>query len=76
MINELKSIIKSEDWNTIRIVAQGNKLQHYINDVLMSEVLDNDSQNRALSGLIGIQVHVGPPMKVEYKNLMIKKYDK
>lgn len=73
---ELKSIIKSEDWNTIRIVAQGNKLQHYINDVLMSEVLDNDSQNRALSGLIGIQVHVGPPMKVEYKNLMIKKFDK
>jgi hypothetical protein len=38
----------------------------------MSEVIDNDTTNRSLSGLLGVQVHVGPPMKVEYKNFMIK----
>jgi hypothetical protein len=38
----------------------------------MSEVTDNDTLNRKLNGLIGVQVHVGPPMKVEYKDFMIK----
>jgi hypothetical protein len=39
----------------------------------MSEVHDEDSKNRMMSGLLGVQVHVGPPMKVEYRKLMLKK---
>lgn len=70
---ELKGKIKSGDWNEIRIVASGNKLQHYINEVLMSEVLDEDAANRASQGFLGLQIHTGPPMKVEYKNIEIKK---
>ena len=54
------------------MVVKGNRLQHYINGVLMSEVIDNDTINRKMSGLIGVQVHVGPPMKVEYRNFRIK----
>ena len=64
--------IKSEDWNTCRLVARGNRLRHYINGVLMSDVTDNDTVNGKLKGLLGVQVHVGPPMKVEYRNIMIK----
>ena len=64
--------IKSEDWNTCRLVAKGNRLQHYINGVLMSDVTDNDKVNGKLKGLLGVQVHVGPPMKVEYRKIMIK----
>jgi hypothetical protein len=70
--DSLKSLIKSNDWNTCRIVAKGNRLQHFINGVLMSDVMDNDSTNRKLSGLLGVQVHVGPPMKVEYRNILLK----
>lgn len=65
--------IKSEDWNTCRLVAKGNRLQHYINGVLMSDVTDNDKINGKSKGLLGMQVHVGPPMKVEYRTIMIKK---
>jgi hypothetical protein len=64
--------IKSEDWNTCRLVAKGNSLKHYINGVLMSEVTDNDQDNGKSKGMLGIQVHVGPPMKVEYRKIMIK----
>jgi hypothetical protein len=47
-------------------------MQHYINGVLFSEVNDLDEVNRSLKGYIGVQVHVGPPMKVEYKNIQLK----
>ncbi|HEY1061844.1 MAG TPA: DUF1080 domain-containing protein [Daejeonella sp.] len=64
--------IKSEDWNTCRLVAKGNRLQHYINGILMSDVTDNDKVNGKSKGMLGMQVHVGPPMKVEYRKIMIK----
>ncbi|MVM40944.1 DUF1080 domain-containing protein [Spirosoma sp. HMF3257] len=70
--DSLKTLIKSEDWNTFRLVIKGNRLQHYINDVLMSDVTDEDTVNGKSKGLLGVQVHVGPPMKVQYRNLMLK----
>ena len=70
--DSLKALIKSNDWNTCHIIAKGNRLQHYINGVLMSEVTDNDEVNRKSEGLLGMQVHVGPPMKVEYRNIRLK----
>jgi hypothetical protein len=38
----------------------------------MSIVLDDDTAHRRADGLIGVQVHVGPPMKVEYRNIRLK----
>lgn len=70
--DSLKSKINAEDWNTCRLVIKGNRLLHYINDILMSDVTDNDSVNAKSEGLLGVQVHVGPPMKVEYRNIMLK----
>jgi hypothetical protein len=70
--DSLQNFIKSEDWNEIHLVIKGNRLLHYVNGVLMSDVTDNDNVNRKMAGLIGVQVHVGPPMKVEYRNIRIK----
>ena len=70
--DSLKTLIKNEDWNTFHLVVKGNHLQHYINDVLMSDVTDDDKLNGKTKGLLGVQVHVGPPMKVQYRNLMLK----
>jgi len=69
---DLTKDIKSGDWNRMRIVAKGKRLQHYVNGVLMSDVTDNDLQDRRMSGLIGVQVHIGPPMKVEYREILLK----
>ena len=70
--DELVKTIQSDHWNSCHIVAKGNRLLHYVNDVLMSDVTDNDTVNRKSAGLIGVQVHVGPPMKVEYRNIRLK----
>lgn len=70
--DSLATFIKNEDWNECRLVVKGNHLQHYINGILMSEVTDNDTANRAMSGSLGVQVHVGPPMKIEYRNFRLK----
>ncbi len=69
----LQQAVKKEDWNTYRIVAKGNVIQHYINDVLMSEVEDLDPKLRVAEGYLGVQVHVGPPMKIEYRKIELKK---
>ena len=70
--DELKEKVKSEDWNSLRIVAKGNRLQHYVNGILMSDVTDDDKVFGKSAGSLGMQVHVGPPMKVEYRNIMLK----
>ncbi|RVU23395.1 DUF1080 domain-containing protein [Sandaracinomonas limnophila] len=72
-MDSLKTKIKSEDWNEVHIIANGNRLQHFVNGVLMSDVTDLDEINGKKSGFIGVQVHVGPPMKVEYRNIRLKK---
>lgn len=71
--DELKTKILKDDWNEIHIIAEGNHLRHYINGVLMSEVTDEDPVKRKMSGLIGLQVHVMPKMKVEYRDIYLKK---
>ena len=71
--DSLKTKIKSEDWNAVHLVIKGNSLRHYVNGILMSDVTDNDTINRKMEGLLGVQVHVGPPMKVAYRNIRLKR---
>jgi hypothetical protein len=70
--DELQKKIKSEDWNDYTVIAHGNRLQHFINGELMSEVIDNQSDKAAKSGVIALQVHQGPPMTIQFKNFRIK----
>ncbi|MBX9891336.1 MAG: DUF1080 domain-containing protein [Chitinophagaceae bacterium] len=61
-------------WHDFHLIVRGNRMQHYINGRLMSDVTDDDTVNRSEKGLIGVQVHVGPAMKVQYKHLKLKQY--
>lgn len=69
---ELKKFIKDDDWNSVHIIARGNTLIQILNGHVMSMVVDDDTANRKMSGLIGIQVHRGPAMKIEVRNIRIK----
>ena len=62
----------TDDWNSVHVIARGNVLTHIVNGRLMTVVTDDDAPNRPVDGLIGVQVHVGPPMKVEYRQLRLK----
>jgi len=64
--------INKKDWNTYRIVADGYRFEHYINGQKMTELMDNDEKERREEGLLALQVHAGPPMKVYYRNIRLK----
>jgi len=59
-------------WNDFRIVADGNHLQHFINDTMTIEVIDQQSDKAATEGVIALQLHAGPPMTVRFKNIKIR----
>jgi hypothetical protein len=69
---ELKGFIHAGEWNTYHLIVRGNVLIHMLNGHVMSEVIDDDTAHRRFDGLIGVQVHVGPPMKVEYRRIALK----
>lgn len=62
----------TKDWNSYHLIIRGNTLIHMLNGHLMSVVIDDDAPNRMSEGLIGVQVHVGGPMKIEYRNFRLK----
>ena len=66
--------VPAVDWNAAHIIARGNVASHILNGRLMSITIDDDAPNRKLDGLIGMQVHVGPPMKIEYRNIRLKRW--
>lgn len=68
---ELAKVVR-DDWNAVHIIARENVLMHHLNGRLMSVVIDDDGAGRAMSGLIAVQVHVGPPMQVRYRNWRLK----
>ena len=70
---ELKSLIKGEDWNELHLIARGNTLVQLLNGRVMSMLIDEDTAGRKMEGLIGIQCHVGPAMKIEVRNIRLKK---
>ncbi len=70
--NELLAAIKNDDWNEYHLIVSGNTLTHILNGHVMSVVIDEDTKNRRFDGLLGVQVHVGPPMKIEYRNFRLK----
>jgi hypothetical protein len=69
----IKKEIKVEDWNAYEVTAKGFAFVNKINGHITSICSDEDKAKRKESGILAIQVHQGPPMKVEVKNIRIKK---
>ena len=66
--------VVTDGWNAVHVIARGATLTHVLNGRLMCVVVDDDGANRPADGLIGVQVHVGPPMKVEYRHVRLKEF--
>jgi hypothetical protein len=69
---ELQKLIKPGDWNDYEIIAEGPRITLKINGALMCEVVDKDAKMSRSRGFIALQMHPGPPMKVQFRNLRIK----
>jgi Domain of Unknown Function (DUF1080) len=71
--DELRAHIKPGDWNHLHIIARGSTMMNILNGQLMSVLIDDDPKARAMKGLIGLQLHTGVPMKIEFRNVYLKK---
>ncbi|MBA3846566.1 MAG: DUF1080 domain-containing protein, partial [Planctomycetes bacterium] len=69
----LMTSIDRAGWNRYRITARGHRLTHAINDVAMSEVIDEQPDKRRRSGVLALQLHAGPPMTVRFTDIRLKR---
>jgi outer membrane protein assembly factor BamB len=72
--DEVKALIKKGDWNDLRVVARGNVIVELVNGHVTSLLVDDD-QRRARDGLLGLQLHAGRPMKIEFRNIRLADLD-
>jgi len=64
--------VNVEDWNEYAVIAIGNKIVHMVNGRITATIVDHQTDKRALEGLLALQIHRGPPMKVQIKDIMLK----
>jgi hypothetical protein len=87
-INDRQELIKTgyykaKDWNEYHIVCRGNHIIQYLNDYRTIELIDNDRivnpnepkdlKGATRTGLLALQIHVGPPMIVEFKDIRVQR---
>jgi 3-keto-disaccharide hydrolase len=63
---------KADEWHEYRVLVRGNHHQHWIDGHQTVDVIDLDEKNRALEGILGVQVHVGPAMQIQYRDFLVK----
>lgn len=69
---EIQAAIKKEDWNDYVVTVKGYHFVHQINGNVTVDVTDEDAAKRVATGVLALQIHAGPPMKVQFKDVKIK----
>ena len=68
----LTAVIRQGGWNQLHVLARGAVLMHVLNGHVTALWVDDDPAGRAAKGLLGLQLHTGPPMKVEFRDIFLK----
>lgn len=66
----LKKLYKPNEWNDLKIRAQGNHIQVWFNGTQTVDYTETE-EGIEKSGMIGFQIHVGPPSETRYRNLIL-----
>ncbi|MHC4726182.1 MAG: family 16 glycoside hydrolase [Planctomycetota bacterium] len=69
----LMNNIKKDDWNEYHIIAHGSRIVLKVNNLVTAEVLDGDRKNADRSGELALQLHSGPSMTVQFKDIQLKR---
>jgi hypothetical protein len=69
----LMANINKDDWNEYHIKALGNTITLSINGKVTAQVVDHDTKNKDRSGVLALQLHAGPPMTVQFKDIHLKR---
>ncbi len=68
---ERGKIIKRDDWNDYRILCEGRRIRLWINGKPTVDYTEPD-ESIPQKGLIGLQIHGGPPSEAWYRNIRIR----
>jgi hypothetical protein len=68
---ELEKTLRKNDWNTYVIRAVGDRITLKLNGVTTVDYREPDAAIPR-SGIIAVQVHSGPKLRVEFRNLRIR----
>ncbi len=63
--------VKEGEWNELSIRAVGNKINLSVNGHPTIEYIEQDAKI-ARDGIIGLQIHSGPPTEAWYRNIRIQ----
>ncbi|WP_442507600.1 3-keto-disaccharide hydrolase [Novipirellula sp. SH528] len=66
-----KDLVKVDDWNSIRVRCEGPRIQIFINGVQTVDYTETDDAIPR-DGIIGLQIHSGPPAEAHYRNIRIR----
>jgi len=68
--DEKEGILKEGEWNSLRILAQGDRIQTWLNGEPMVDL--TDARIGAGNGRIALQIHDGGGIKLRWRNLHVK----
>ena len=71
--DELLARLDFDGWNAYHIIARGNTIELKINGSTTARVIDEDPANRELDGILALQLHSGPPMTIQFKDILLKR---
>lgn len=60
------------EWNELTIIAVGDRQIHQVNGVITMDLTDNHPEAKR-SGILALQLHAGPPMTCEFKDIRLRK---
>ncbi len=67
----LRAVKPKGEWNHYALTARGTTMTILINGTLLSETIDQSSRDADSSGILALQLHVGPPMKIQFKGFIL-----
>ncbi|WP_068259851.1 sulfatase-like hydrolase/transferase [Rubripirellula obstinata] len=70
--NFASAAFDTNQWHDYRVLVEGNHHRHWIDGRPTADLIDLDEKGRSLEGVLAVQVHVGPAMKIQYKDFKIK----
>ena len=66
-----EKLFRLDDWNDVRIVAEGNHIRHYLNGTQILDFTDDDA-HVLRQGILALQLHAGAPMWAEYRGIRVR----
>ena len=65
--------VEADGWNRYHVSARGSRIVLMVNGVVTADVVDEQVGERDLWGRLALQLHSGPPMTVQFKDIRLKR---